>query len=112
MVIDLAHTLGMETVAEGVESEGQAKELRRMGCDMVQGYYFSEPFPPEAVMGFLTQGGFGDAGSSGTVVEELPGHADITTTLNTYSHVIPSLRGEAASAMDDVLGEEEDSTSG
>jgi diguanylate cyclase (GGDEF)-like protein/PAS domain S-box-containing protein len=56
MVIDLAHTLGMETVAEGVESEGQAKELRRMGCDMGQGYYFSEPFPPEAVMGFLKEG--------------------------------------------------------
>jgi diguanylate cyclase (GGDEF)-like protein/PAS domain S-box-containing protein len=56
MVIDLAHTLGMETVAEGVESDGQAKELRRMGCDMGQGYYFSEPFPPEAMMGFVKEG--------------------------------------------------------
>jgi diguanylate cyclase (GGDEF)-like protein/PAS domain S-box-containing protein len=56
MVIDLAHTLGMETVAEGVESEGQVKELRRMGCDMGQGYYFSEPFPPEAVLEFLKEG--------------------------------------------------------
>jgi hypothetical protein len=33
---------------------------------------------------------------------------DITTTLNTYSHVIPSLRGETASAMEDVLGEKGD----
>jgi integrase len=41
-------------------------------------------------------------------VQELLGHADITTTLNTYFHVIPSLRGETASAMDDVLGEEDD----
>ena len=56
MVIDLAHTLGMETVAEGAESEGQVKELRRMGCDMGQGYYFSEPFPPEAVLEFLKEG--------------------------------------------------------
>jgi integrase len=39
------------------------------------------------------------------LVQELLGHADITTTLNTYSHVIPSLRGETASAMEDVLGE-------
>jgi EAL domain-containing protein (putative c-di-GMP-specific phosphodiesterase class I) len=56
MIIELAHTLGMEIVAEGVESEGQAKELRRMGCDMGQGYYFSEPFAPEAVLGFLREG--------------------------------------------------------
>jgi EAL domain-containing protein (putative c-di-GMP-specific phosphodiesterase class I) len=56
MVIDLAHTLGMETVAEGVESEWQAKELRRMGCDMGQGYYFSEPLPVESVLGFLKEG--------------------------------------------------------
>jgi integrase len=39
------------------------------------------------------------------LVQELLGHADISTTLNTYSHVIPSLRGETASAMKDVLGE-------
>jgi EAL domain-containing protein (putative c-di-GMP-specific phosphodiesterase class I) len=56
MVIDLAHTLGMETVAEGVESEGQAKELRRMGCDMGQGYYLYEPLHPEDVMGFIKEG--------------------------------------------------------
>jgi EAL domain-containing protein (putative c-di-GMP-specific phosphodiesterase class I) len=55
MVIDLAHTLGMETVAEGVESEGQAKELKRMGCDMGQGYYLCEPLPPEAVLGYLKE---------------------------------------------------------
>ena len=56
MVIDLAHTLGMETVAEGVEGEGQARELKRMGCDMGQGYYLCEPLPPEDVMGFLKEG--------------------------------------------------------
>jgi integrase len=39
------------------------------------------------------------------LVQELLGHADITTTLNTYSHVIPSLRGETALAMEDVLEE-------
>jgi integrase len=46
------------------------------------------------------------------LVQELLGHADITTMLNTYSHVIPSLRGETASAMDDVLGEKDDPPSG
>lgn len=42
------------------------------------------------------------------LVQELLGHADITTTLNTYFHVIPSLLSETASAMEDVLGEKED----
>jgi EAL domain-containing protein (putative c-di-GMP-specific phosphodiesterase class I) len=55
MAIDLAHTLGMEVIAEGVENEGQAEQLKEMGCDLAQGFYFSEPLPPDAVPGFLTR---------------------------------------------------------
>ena len=53
MVIDLAHTLGMEAVAEGVESEEQATLLREMGCDHAQGFHFSKALPPEAASRFL-----------------------------------------------------------
>jgi predicted signal transduction protein with EAL and GGDEF domain len=49
MVIDLAHTFGMEVVAEGVESWAQAKILREMGCDMAQGFCFCEPVPTERI---------------------------------------------------------------
>ena len=55
MIVDLAHTFGMEVVAEGVESEKQVKRLREMGCDFAQGYHFAEPLPREAVSKFLTR---------------------------------------------------------
>ena len=38
------------------------------------------------------------------IVQELLGHADVTITLNTYSHVLPSMGGEAAGAMDRIFG--------
>jgi EAL domain-containing protein (putative c-di-GMP-specific phosphodiesterase class I) len=53
MVIDLAHTLGMKVVAEGIEEWAQATLLAEMGCDMGQGFYFSRPLSPEAVPEFL-----------------------------------------------------------
>jgi diguanylate cyclase (GGDEF)-like protein len=42
-IISLAHTLGLEVVAEGVEQENQATLLRDMNCDLIQGYLFSKP---------------------------------------------------------------------
>jgi diguanylate cyclase (GGDEF)-like protein/PAS domain S-box-containing protein len=53
MVIDLAHTLGMKVVAEGIEKWGQETLLAEMGCDMGQGFYFSRPLSPEAVPEFI-----------------------------------------------------------
>ena len=56
MVIDLAHTLGIRVVAEGVEREEQVTLLEEMGCDMAQGFYFARPMPPEAVPEVLSAG--------------------------------------------------------
>lgn len=44
-VIAVARTMGMETVAEGVESEGQWLALRALGCDRAQGFFFGRPIP-------------------------------------------------------------------
>jgi EAL domain-containing protein (putative c-di-GMP-specific phosphodiesterase class I) len=43
--IDLAHSLGLVLVAEGVENPEAAGLLRSMGCDLAQGYYFGRPKP-------------------------------------------------------------------
>ncbi len=47
-VIGLAHALDLKVIAEGVETRGQLLQLRDMGCDLAQGYYFSEPVTGEA----------------------------------------------------------------
>jgi diguanylate cyclase len=48
--IDLAHSLGMGLVAEGVEDAAAAAMLREMGCDVAQGYYFGRPQPGTDVL--------------------------------------------------------------
>lgn len=46
-VIALGHDLGLEIVAEGVETSDQFAFLQTHGCDVMQGYYFSRPLPPD-----------------------------------------------------------------
>jgi diguanylate cyclase (GGDEF)-like protein len=46
-MISLGHSLGMEVVAEGVETAEQGAFLRRNGCDLAQGYFFSRPVPAQ-----------------------------------------------------------------
>ena len=55
-VIDIAFHLSVPVVAEGVETEEQLHVLRDLGCDTVQGYYFSEPVPADKFERFLEQG--------------------------------------------------------
>ena len=52
-VIGLGHSLGMSTTAEGVETEEQLRAVREQGCSEVQGFYFSPPLSPTAVIGLL-----------------------------------------------------------
>jgi len=52
-IIGLAHALDYSLVAEGVETEEQALKLQRLGCDIIQGYYFSKPLPAATVPSFI-----------------------------------------------------------
>ena len=52
-MISLAHSMRLTVVAEGVETEDQAKILRLLRCDEVQGYLFSKPVPADQLLSFL-----------------------------------------------------------
>ena len=55
-VIALAHGLGIEVVAEGIETAGQLARLRELVCDRGQGFYYARPQPPEQLTALLTGG--------------------------------------------------------
>lgn len=52
-IIDLADSLEMGIVAEGVETQAQLQGLRDLGCQHIQGFYFAKPLPPEAALRFI-----------------------------------------------------------
>ncbi len=54
-IISLAHSLKLTVVAEGVESEEQAKFLRLLRCDQMQGYLISKPLPFEELTTYLAR---------------------------------------------------------
>jgi EAL domain-containing protein (putative c-di-GMP-specific phosphodiesterase class I) len=53
LIIEMAHRLELNVVAEVVETVDQLDELRRMGCDVGQGYYFNRPLHPDQVAELL-----------------------------------------------------------
>jgi diguanylate cyclase (GGDEF)-like protein/PAS domain S-box-containing protein len=55
-ICDLARALGMEAIAEGVETEAEAAVLRRLGCPRVQGFHYGRPVPAEQITALLRTG--------------------------------------------------------
>ncbi|MGC4060439.1 MAG: EAL domain-containing protein [Aquabacterium sp.] len=56
-VVRLSHALGLKVVAEGVETEAQARILARLQCDELQGFLFAKPMPEGALLAWLVQRG-------------------------------------------------------
>jgi EAL domain-containing protein (putative c-di-GMP-specific phosphodiesterase class I) len=52
-IINMAHTLKLRVVAEGVETKDEAAFLKANGCDQAQGYYFSRPLVANALAQLL-----------------------------------------------------------
>jgi diguanylate cyclase (GGDEF)-like protein len=52
-IVTLAHNLGMDVIAEGVETAQQLAVLRELGCEYAQGYFFAKPVPAEAAEAML-----------------------------------------------------------
>ncbi len=72
-IVHLAHSLGLETVAEGVEGAGQEAYLRKLNCTYVQGYYYSRPLPANEMTVMLRKGYL--KGKSSVAAEVIDIHA-------------------------------------
>ena len=53
LMLDIAKFLEVPVIAEGVETQEQYDLLKQAGCDIIQGYYFSKPVPPEEFARFF-----------------------------------------------------------
>ena len=61
----MASALGLEVVAEGVETAEQAAEAQALGCGWAQGYYFARPAPPADIESLIRSGTLSFAGLVG-----------------------------------------------
>jgi EAL domain-containing protein (putative c-di-GMP-specific phosphodiesterase class I) len=52
-ILELARSLEMDVVAEGIETVEQVERLKSLGCRLGQGYYFAKPMNPEAISEIL-----------------------------------------------------------
>ena len=53
MIVGLGKNLGLDVIAEGVETEAQLEYLRQQGCDIAQGYLYARPESPEDLTPWL-----------------------------------------------------------
>lgn len=67
-IVHLGHALGMQVVAEGVETSAEASMLQRQGCDELQGYLFSQPLRPREMVQWLRSNQDGAPGAHAAVI--------------------------------------------
>jgi EAL domain-containing protein (putative c-di-GMP-specific phosphodiesterase class I) len=57
-IVAMAHALGLQVTAEGVETHEQLARLRELGCEAVQGFLFARPAPASEIVGALRASAF------------------------------------------------------
>jgi diguanylate cyclase (GGDEF)-like protein/PAS domain S-box-containing protein len=101
-IIDLAHKLQLEVIAEGVETRAQASFLQQIGCDLMQGYYFSKPVPADELEMMLhtrrTRAGGGLDGVRGAGIQ-IPSAPSAAPDSSTFQTPWPRVRSANSSAM-------------
>ena len=65
--MQLAKMLNLKTVAEGVETKEQMERISKLGCDYIQGYFYSKPLPEDEFVKYLIRKNVEDAGTKGDV---------------------------------------------
>ena len=54
-IVSMGRILGMKVVAEGVEEADQVERLKQIGCDFIQGFYYSRPLPAQEFQDFVSE---------------------------------------------------------
>jgi len=81
-VVELAKRLGMDTIAEGAESDDQGVRLREIGCNLLQGYACARPVPPREAEALLArQAGASERARSISPTHSFTPHSDIHRSL-------------------------------
>ncbi|MDQ1685988.1 MAG: diguanylate cyclase [Frankiaceae bacterium] len=97
-VVQLAHSVGLSVVAEGVERTTQARFLADIGCDYVQGFLYAPPTPPTEVPRRIDQALLTDASAAGSPRRRPRNRGSrLTTTSPTTTNRIREMAREGAS---------------
>ncbi|MEO1641549.1 MAG: EAL domain-containing protein [Pseudomonadota bacterium] len=54
-ILEMTHALGMETLAEGVETADEVAIIQELGCTVFQGYAYAKPLPKDAFLAYMRQ---------------------------------------------------------
>ncbi|UJP05371.1 MAG: EAL domain-containing protein [Nitrosomonas sp.] len=102
--ISLAHNLGLEVVAEGVETAKQIEYLKILGCDKIQGYYFSKPLPPAEAENFIKRWSTDQSTPAAPQPAEILIIDDDQWTCELYQHILKAMGHKATTFIDPIKG--------